>query len=124
MNSAVSNFSYQKLRNEQGWFDDEFDDLREKVIGKQRSFYRFRKVHIRRKLKIRIPRFGRILRRKVRLINLAWVKVIKRLKESQSHFGDLFAGNYMFMQVNPTPLKFKPGIVHKSLHAYSLPPTS
>jgi hypothetical protein len=28
------------------------------------------------------------------------------LKEGQAHFGDLFAGNYLFMQVNPTPLKY------------------
>jgi hypothetical protein len=32
--------------------------------------------------------------------------VLKRLKEGQAHFGDLFAGNYLFMQVNPTPLKY------------------
>ncbi|CAA3027524.1 Hypothetical predicted protein [Olea europaea subsp. europaea] len=99
--------SYQRLRSEL-WFDEDGDyhdiDIREKVIRRFRS-RRFRKVHIRRKLRIKIPSLKRLLRRKARLVKIGWCKILKRLKESQSHFGDLFAGNYMFMQVTPTPLK-------------------
>ena len=33
-------------------------------------------------------------------------KVKKRFKEGQGHFGELFAGNYLFTQINPTSLKY------------------
>lgn len=115
--TSVLNLSYEKLRNE-GLFEEEdgyYDDLRVKVIGRQRSIARFRKAHLRKRLKIRIPGLGRLLRRKARLVKLGWRKVVSRLKESQSHFGDLFAGNYLFMQVSPTPLKAH---VRKSLQNY------
>lgn len=118
--TSVLNLSYEKLRNE-GLFEEEdgyYDDLREKVIGRQRTIARFRffrKVHVRKRLKIRIPGLGRLLIRKARLVKLGWRKVVSRLKESQSHFGDLFAGNYLFMQVSPTPLKAH---VRKSLQSY------
>ncbi|KAL7100529.1 hypothetical protein ACP275_08G003100 [Erythranthe tilingii] len=58
--------------------------------------------------RLKIPSLKRFLRRKARLVKLGLNKVYKRLKESQSHFGDLFAGNYLFMQVTPTPLKYAP----------------
>ncbi|KAL2528953.1 uncharacterized protein Fot_21619 [Forsythia ovata] len=99
--------SYQRLRSEL-WFDEDGDyhdiAFREKVIRRLRSS-RFRKVHIRRKLRIKIPSLKRFLRSKARLVRIAWAKVSNRLRESQSHFGDLFAGNYLFVQVTPTPLK-------------------
>ncbi|CAI9763168.1 unnamed protein product [Fraxinus pennsylvanica] len=99
--------SYQKLRPEV-WFNEDGDyhdiDIREKVTRRLRSS-RFRKVHIRRKLRIKIPSLKRFLSRKARLVKIAWGKILRRLRESQSHFGDLFAGNYLFTQVTPTPLK-------------------
>lgn len=99
---SCSRFSYQRLKQE-GWIDDDLDDQ----IGRlrQSSTFRPRRVHVRRRLKVRIPSLRRFLRRKARLVKGAWVKVVKRLKESQAHFGDLFAGNYLFLQVTPTPLK-------------------
>ncbi|KAL1564251.1 hypothetical protein AAHA92_06619 [Salvia divinorum] len=94
--------SYQRLRHE-AWFDDddEYYDLREKVIGRLRSS-RLRRLHLKKRLRVKIPNFKRFLKIKARLVKFAWKKVCKRLRESQSHFGELFAGNYLFMQVNPT----------------------
>ncbi|KAH0697659.1 hypothetical protein KY290_015540 [Solanum tuberosum] len=113
--TAVNRIPYQKLKQDSSYFEDEDIDLihlREKVIGKLRrkpsSFWniKFRKVHLRKRLRrIKVPSLKKFLRRKSRLIVAALDKILKRLKESQSHFGDLFAGNYMFMQVSPTPLK-------------------
>ncbi|KAI3452496.1 hypothetical protein Pfo_009160 [Paulownia fortunei] len=100
--ASSAKLSYQKLKHET-WFDE--DDIGEKASGRLR-YSRFRRLHIRRKLRVKIPSLKRFLRRKARLVKVAWNKVYKRLKESQSHFGDLFAGNYLFMQVTPTPLKY------------------
>ncbi|KAM3364034.1 hypothetical protein P3S68_018888 [Capsicum galapagoense] len=111
---ASKQIPYQKLKQESNYFDEEDIDLihlREKVIGKIRkkpsSFWniKFRKVHLRKRLRIKVPSLKKFLRRKARFIATALAKTLKRLKESQSHFSDLFAGNYMFMQINPTPLK-------------------
>lgn len=112
--TAVNRIPYQKLKQESSYFDDEDIDLihlREKVIGKIRrkrsSFWniKFRKVHLRKRLRIKVPSLKKFLRGKSGFMVTALDKILKRLKESQSHFGDLFAGNYMFMQVSPTPLK-------------------
>lgn len=111
--ASTSKFSYQKLIHE-GGFDGEDDDnqIRERVIGRAKSWSRIRnKVHVRRRLRVRIPSLRRFFRRKAKVFMLNWGKVVKRFKESEAHFGDLFAGNYLFMQVTPTPLKY----VDKSL---------
>ncbi|CAA3005396.1 Hypothetical predicted protein [Olea europaea subsp. europaea] len=104
---SYEKLTYQKLRSEI-WFNEDGHyhdiDIRENMIRRLRSS-RFRKVHIRRKLRIEIPSLKRFLRRKARLVRIAWGKILRRLKESQSHFGDHFAGNYLFLQVTPTPLK-------------------
>ena len=39
-------------------------------------------------------------------------RVVRRLKEGRPYIGDLFAGNYMFMQVAPSPTMV-PGIDDK-----------
>lgn len=93
MASSAGKLSYKKLKHEI-WFDDE-----EIMIRRLRQSRVLRKVTIRKKVRVKIPRLTRFLKR-------AWMKVCKRLKESRSHFGDLFAGNYMFMQVTPTSLKY------------------
>ncbi|XP_060191261.1 uncharacterized protein LOC132621136 [Lycium barbarum] len=113
--TTVKQIPYKKLKQESNYFDEEEDidliHLREKVIGnirkKHSAFWniRFRKVHLRKRLKIRVPSLKKFLRRKARFIVATLAKTLKRLKESRSHFGDLFTGNYMFMQVAPTPLK-------------------
>ncbi|KAL3636648.1 hypothetical protein CASFOL_018947 [Castilleja foliolosa] len=99
MHSSASKLSYQRLKQE--IYIDENDKIWEEVIGKSLRRSRFRKLHIKRKLrvKLKIPGIKRLLRKKVSLVKFAWNKVCKRLKESQAHFSHLFAGNYLFMQV-------------------------
>ncbi|GMH06802.1 hypothetical protein Nepgr_008642 [Nepenthes gracilis] len=108
--ALISRTSYQRLRQEVIFDDDEELHLRfhhplesESGIRRSRSSWYWRKrVHNRRRSKIRIPGLRKFLKRKARAAMAAWTKVVKRLKDSQSHFGDLFAGNYLFMQVTPT----------------------
>ncbi|GAA0144768.1 hypothetical protein LIER_05126 [Lithospermum erythrorhizon] len=103
MASSSGRNPYQKLKNEVCLY--EYDDGLYDLRGKARSSSRFRRVHIRKKLKIKIPWFRKLFSRKAKMVRFAWTKVLKRLKESQPHFGDLFAGNYLFMQVTPTSFK-------------------
>ncbi|KAJ9540292.1 hypothetical protein OSB04_026798 [Centaurea solstitialis] len=107
-------FSYRRLRNEADEIENEKDYEKEieREIDQIKARIRFRwslrrlkKVHIRKKLKMKIPSLRKLLKRKARVVMASLRKVLKRLKESQSHFGDLFAGNYLFIQVTPTPLK-------------------
>ncbi|XP_074358776.1 uncharacterized protein LOC141698065 [Apium graveolens] len=99
--ASNARISYQRLRNEGG-----FDNYGGAGIGRASSWTRrSRRVHIRRKLKIKIPGLKRFMRRKARVVVSSWSKIVKRFKDGQSHFGDLFAGNYMFMQVTPASLK-------------------
>ena len=105
--ASLGRFSYRRLRNE-GWIDDDDDDYNNKrrvAIRRAKRWSRFRRVSFRNRFKLKIPSLRRFLRRKARAASISWSKVFKRLKEGQSHFGDLFAGNYLFMQVTPTPMK-------------------
>ncbi|GER29521.1 glycogen synthase [Striga asiatica] len=102
--ATTANPSYQRLKHE-SWFDHEQEDHRyyngflEKVVRRSRSSRLGKKFRIRRKLRVKSPSLRRFVRRKTRVVKFAWRKVYERLKESRSHFGDLFAGNYLFMQV-------------------------
>lgn len=108
--SSSAKISYQRLRNEGLEMDDVEERQRERrknVVRRVRSWStRYRRVHIRRKIKIKIPSLRKFLRKKSKVIVASLAKVVKRLKESQAHFGDLFAGNYLFMQISPTSLKY------------------
>ncbi|KAI4388789.1 hypothetical protein MLD38_001087 [Melastoma candidum] len=75
--ASASRLSYLRLRDD--GFSPDHDDILERFLRRRAKF--------------------------VAAVRVSCRKVIKRLKESQSHFGDLFAGNYLFLQVNPTPLK-------------------
>ncbi|KAF5457308.1 hypothetical protein F2P56_021420 [Juglans regia] len=104
--ASVFKFPYQRLGNEGGFEDYE---ERERVVLRSRAWCRFKRVSIRRRFKLKVPNLRKFLRRKARLlsafrVSCSWAKVLKRLKESQAHFGDIFAGNYLFIQVNPTSL--------------------
>ncbi|KAG8044636.1 hypothetical protein GUJ93_ZPchr0159g29103 [Zizania palustris] len=61
----------------------------------------------RRRPRLRISSLTRVLRRKAAAVGDAVrasvTKVVRRLKEGSPYVGDLFAGNYMFMQVTPSP---------------------
>ncbi|KAB1211712.1 hypothetical protein CJ030_MR6G022438 [Morella rubra] len=103
---SFTKFSYQRLGHE-GGFDD-YDEERDGLVARSRNWFRFKRVPSRRRFKLKVPSLGRFLRRKVRLLSavrVSWAGLVKRLKEGQAHFGDLFAGNYVFIQVNPTSLK-------------------
>ncbi|CAN6587400.1 unnamed protein product [Malus baccata var. baccata] len=109
--------AYRRLTNEEDLDEDEFDFKTNRVVVRSRTnnsttswcrFRPFRRVHIRRRsFKLRVPSLRRLLslRRKVRVISALCEKVVRRFKEGQSHFGDLFAGNYLFVQVSPSSLK-------------------
>uniref|UniRef100_A0A0D9YJT9 Uncharacterized protein n=1 Tax=Oryza glumipatula TaxID=40148 RepID=A0A0D9YJT9_9ORYZ len=57
--------------------------------------------------RLRISRLARVLRRRAAAVGGAVrasvAKVVRRLREGSPYVGDLFAGNYMFMQVTPSP---------------------
>ncbi|KAL8043714.1 hypothetical protein ABFX02_08G003200 [Erythranthe guttata] len=125
MASSSIKVSYERLKKQDDderlmEEDEEYKGLMEKAMGRLRKS-RLRRLHVNNsrrrsrsgksssiKSRLKIPSLKRFLRRKARLVKLGLNKVYKRLKESQSHFGDLFAGNYLFMQVTPTPLKYAP----------------
>ncbi|PON46453.1 hypothetical protein TorRG33x02_325850 [Trema orientale] len=115
--ATAARFSYQRLRNEGGHNNlDEYDHFYEvdnnyqvKAWGRPRSWYRYRRFPTRRRFKIKIPSLRRLIRRKAKLVSsvrISFSSIVKRLKESQSHLGDLFAGNYLFLQVSPTSFKY------------------
>ncbi|GER33311.1 glycogen synthase [Striga asiatica] len=107
--ASTANIPYRKLKYDTSSLDKKhenryYNTFLEKVIRRSRSS-RLGKLRTKRKQRLKIPSLRRFLRRKARVLKFAWKKVCKRLKESQSHFGDLFGGNYLFMQVTPTPLQ-------------------
>ncbi|GJT24822.1 hypothetical protein Tco_0894759 [Tanacetum coccineum] len=105
----TTGFSYQRLQNEDHNEHDYEDEIKKAIAhvkSKIRRTSRLKRVHMKKKLKMKIPSLRKFfMRMRSRVIMASMSKVVKRLKESQSHFGDLFAGNYLFMQVNPGPVK-------------------
>ncbi|XP_061341873.1 uncharacterized protein LOC133288182 [Gastrolobium bilobum] len=106
--ASVSKFRYQRLRHVSG-----SEDQRDKVILRPKNWFRFRfrfrRIPIRRRFRLKIPSLRRLWRKKARLVSslrISYAKVMKRFKDGQVHFGDLFAGNYLFMQVNPSSFKY------------------
>lgn len=107
----ASLFQYQKLKPEAGLDVGGYDyepnykvRFRHNILPRSSSriWARLRRVPVRRRLRLRLPGLRRLLRRKARMVSSAVRKVARRLKEGQGHFGDLFAGNYLFLQVNPS----------------------
>ena len=100
--ASAAKFSYQRLRHEGNELD--VDEIAERLIRRSRTWYRLKRVPVKRRFRLKVTSLKRFLR-KVKLVRLSVAKLMRRLKESQAHFGDLFAGNYMFIQVNPTTMK-------------------
>ncbi|KAL7135868.1 hypothetical protein ABFS83_11G126600 [Erythranthe nasuta] len=95
---SSSKFSYQRLKQEIS-IEDEYEDIREHVVGGLRHpKCRRGGVQIKKRLRVKNRRLKRFL-----VVKNVWSKIWRRMKESQAHFGHLFAGNYLFMQIN-TPL--------------------
>ncbi|KAI3905411.1 hypothetical protein MKW98_013209 [Papaver atlanticum] len=107
--ASINKLSYQRLiRNEGCEYDGYEEEEFERQIEKKRSWFKFKRLGSKKRTKLKIPGLRRFLRRKSRFfssVRVSWCKVMRRLKESKSHMGDLFAGNYLLMQVNPTSLK-------------------
>ncbi|MCL7030963.1 hypothetical protein MKW94_026524 [Papaver nudicaule] len=108
--ASINKFSYQRLiRNDGYGFDEDEEEEFERQIEKKRSWFKFRRPgSSKRRSKLKIPGLRRFLRRRARFfssVRVSWCKVMKILKDSKAHMGDLFAGNYPLMQVNPTSFK-------------------
>ena len=97
--ASASRLRYQMLRPE-----SESDDERERVILRPMKWHRFKGITVRKRFRLKVSMsWKRKLKKKVRFV---CAKVMKRFKEGHVHFGDLFAGNYLFTQVNPTSLEY------------------
>ncbi|XP_020108633.1 uncharacterized protein LOC109724275 [Ananas comosus] len=63
-------------------------------VGRRRRWHRPR---------VTVAGLRRLIRRKAMAVRSAVAKVARRLKEGRPYAAELFAGNYMFMQVGPSP---------------------
>ncbi|KAK9108304.1 hypothetical protein Syun_024315 [Stephania yunnanensis] len=130
--ASITKVSYQRLRNEGGFFEDEegFERYGSSSVKRTRSWCRVRRLGSRRssrllRFRLRIPGLRRFLRKKsVRLASAvrgSVRKVVKRLMESRPYLGDIFAGNYMFMQISPAPMKchLRTYVTHAHAHAHA-----
>lgn len=116
----AARFPYHKLRRG-GFWDDEDSHEEERAFRRIRNFSRFRGFSInRRRVKLRIPGLRRFLRKRARFLTRAkasWGKALKRLKNGQAHMHDLLSGNFLVMQVSPSPFKCSVQRPHPSLPA-------
>lgn len=99
MASTRLKFSYRRLRKDPP--EPEEDGGREvaqqvRAVGGGRGR--------RRRPRVRIARLRCLLRRQGVRMRASLRRVVGRLNEARSHFGELFSGNYVFMQVNPAPV--------------------
>ncbi|CAN8236435.1 unnamed protein product [Cochlearia groenlandica] len=101
----ITNVPYKRLSIE--------DDVFGETTRRSSTYpYRLRRVvslggRRRIRVRVKIRRLRRFVKKKASGVKSVISKIVKRLKESQSHFGDLFAGNYLFMQVNPSSFNTK-----------------
>ncbi|KAL9231188.1 hypothetical protein vseg_006445 [Gypsophila vaccaria] len=116
---VFSKFSYQKLTKEVIFQDDNEAITPRPFPTKGSRYTRIRP----RRLRLRIGGFRKLFRMKrVRVGGLTWAKFVKRFKESQAHFGDLFSGNYLFMQVSPSSISNNKAYLasHSLNHNYNI----
>ncbi|KAF7806011.1 Cytochrome P450 [Senna tora] len=108
--------SYQRLRNEEE-FEPEILEFRQ--VKKAKAWLKFKALAGRRRPKVRIQGLRRFLRkrsrflRRLRIRSFPWRKAFLKLKNGQSHWNDLFGGNFLFMHCNPTPTTI-PHALHQS----------
>ncbi|MQM01752.1 hypothetical protein Taro_034501 [Colocasia esculenta] len=58
-----------------------------------------------RRPRVRILPLRRLLGRRARLVRASLGRVVRRFREGRSHLGEIFAGNYLFVQVTPAPVR-------------------
>ncbi|KAF8037633.1 hypothetical protein BT93_B0488 [Corymbia citriodora subsp. variegata] len=112
--ASAAKFPYRRLKAEGPGIGGDGDGDEGVVFERYRAivrsklgYARLKRVAVKRRFRLRVPGLRRFLRGRARLataVQVSCAKVLRRLKDSQSHFGDLFAGNYLFLQVNPTPV--------------------
>lgn len=122
--ASAGKFRYRRLRYSEE-FEEAFGRSRggEGIRKRSRRWFRIRKASSigRRLKKLRIPSLRKLLRRKSRLVNAmrgSISKVLKRFRDGEAYLGDLFAGNYLFLQVNPNSIKC---FNKKNHHRFPLP---
>ncbi|KAK1290630.1 hypothetical protein QJS10_CPB18g00612 [Acorus calamus] len=95
--------SYQKLKKQREDYEEGEDDELDALVMKYKRWLRLRRP------RVRVPKLARALRRKARAVcsrvRVSFGRVVERLRESRFHMGELFGGNYLFMQVSPASLK-------------------
>lgn len=102
---SATKFSYQRLQNEGGFEEDAEEET---AFRRMRNLSRIKKLNARKRPRIRIAGLKSFIKiRKDGLFSALgiWSRALKRLKDSQIHMGELFAGHYLFTQVSPSPLK-------------------
>ncbi|KAJ0979705.1 hypothetical protein J5N97_015179 [Dioscorea zingiberensis] len=111
-NEALGDHQQQKEEEEEE--DGGGGDEQEVVVVVKRSRSSRRWLRLRsgggkrwRRPRVRIAGLRRLLRRKAKVVGnavrVSVAKVMTRLKQGKPFIGELFAGNYMFMQVSPSP---------------------
>ncbi|GLT29094.1 hypothetical protein SLA2020_039800 [Shorea laevis] len=99
--ASRTKFPYIRLRDE-GWLDKAEEGGAYRKTGKRIKLRRLKRPTL------RIQGLRRFLRRRSRLltrVKVSWVTALRRLKSGQIHMNDLFGGNFLVMQVNPTPFR-------------------
>ncbi|XP_042423204.1 uncharacterized protein LOC122010792 [Zingiber officinale] len=75
--------------------------------GRRNGLLRLNRGRRCRRPRLRVAGLRRLLTKKAAAaraaVSVSLDKVLRRLKEGRPHLGELFAGNYMFMQVTPSP---------------------
>ncbi|KAF9606669.1 hypothetical protein IFM89_027713 [Coptis chinensis] len=101
--ASNTKFFYKRLRKYSG-----FEEEEERLIERTTRLSWIKRFALKKKPKVRIPGLRRFFRKKKVLFTNARFSVEKILNwfmESRSHLGDIFAGNYFFLQVSPSSLK-------------------
>ncbi|CAL0325321.1 unnamed protein product [Lupinus luteus] len=101
--ASVGKLSYKRLQNE-----SELEaNILQREVKKAKAWLKFKALAGRRSPRLRITSLRRFLRKRTKFVSrvtVSWCnKTLKKLKNGQSHMNDLFGGNFLFMQGNPTP---------------------
>ncbi|KAL6325438.1 hypothetical protein AAG906_023283 [Vitis piasezkii] len=75
--ASLGRFSYQRLRNEGGYDDDDYNKRRV-IIRRAKSWSRFRRVSFRKRFKLKIPSLRRFMRRKAREVTPTPMKCVEK----------------------------------------------
>ncbi|KAL2321742.1 hypothetical protein Fmac_026121 [Flemingia macrophylla] len=103
--ASMGKLSYRRLRNEEE-LDEEIILVRE--VKKARAWLKLRALAGRRRPRLRVAALRRFVRKRTKSLSrfrLSWRKILKKLKNGQSHVNDLFGNNFLLMQGNLAPFE-------------------